>query len=187
MQARRIGIGCQQLECAIEPRTGFEQKRKVQSKDRDVFGSNTFLVTAKDQAGNTATQLATYGVKFATGLCLGEQGHSVLQPINVDGSSIFKQKSTVPVKFRVCDANGVSIASGAVTDFRLIQIISGTTLSTVNEFVDSTTPDTTFRWDPSSQQWIFNTNTKSLSASMTYIYLITLADATTIQYQFGLK
>src|SRR6476469_8879155 len=43
MQARRIGIGCQQLECAIEPRTGFEQERKVEGKYRDVLGSNTFL------------------------------------------------------------------------------------------------------------------------------------------------
>ncbi len=144
-------------------------------------------MTATDNAGNTATLTTNYGVQFALGLCLGEAGHSVLQPINVDGSSVFKQKSTVPVKFRVCDAKGNSIGSGVVSDFRLVQIVAGTAVNTVNELVDSTTPDTTFRFDPSGQQWIFNTNTKSLSPSMTYGFLITLTDSTTIQYQFGLK
>jgi hypothetical protein len=150
-------------------------------------GAHTFTVTATDKAGNSATAHVSYGVRFATGLCLGEPGRSVLQPINADGSSVFKQKSTVPVKFRVCDANGVSIGTGTVADFRLVQVSNGTAASTVNEPVDSTTPDATFRWDPSSQQWIFNTYTKSLSASMTYTYLITLTDSTMIQYQFGLK
>ncbi len=150
-------------------------------------GPHAFTVTATDNAGNSATLTTNYGVQFALGLCLGEEGHSVLQPINVDGSSVFKQKSTVPVRFRVCDAKGNSIGSGVVSDFRLVQIVAGTAVSTVNEVVDSTTPDTTFRFDPSGQQWIFNSNTKSLSPSMTYGFLITLTDSTTIQYQFGLK
>jgi hypothetical protein len=100
---------------------------------------------------------------------------------------VFKQKSTVPVKFRVCDANGVSIGANVVAAFSLVHITAGTTTTTVNEPVDSTTPDATFRWDPSAQQWIFNTNTKSLTANKTYGFAITLTDATVIEYQFGLK
>ena len=53
--------------------------------------------------------------------------------------------------------------------------------------MQSTTPDTAFRFDPTAQQWIFNTNTKPLSASQAYRYRITLTDGTTIDYQFGLK
>lgn len=121
-------------------------------------------------------------------LCLGAAGHQILQPINADGTSVFKQGSTVPAKFRVCDVNGTSIGTASVvTSFRLISIQNGTVVSTVDESVDSTTPDSSFRWDPTNMQWIFNMNTKILSANKTYAYLITLNDGTTIGLQFGLK
>ena len=62
-----------------------------------------------------------------TGICLGSPGHQVLQPLNIDGTSVVKKGSTVPVKFRVCDANGNSIGTpGVVTNFQLVQIIDGT-------------------------------------------------------------
>jgi hypothetical protein len=124
----------------------------------------------------------------ATGACNGDAGHQILQPVNVDGTSVFKQGSTVPAKFRVCDANGVSIgAAGTVVSFRLVQTVSGTVSTVVDEAVDSTTPDTAFRWDSSGQQWIYNINTKSLKATYTYYYDITLADGTHILFHFGLR
>ncbi len=128
-------------------------------------------------------------VQYAsTGLCLGSPGHQILQPINADGTSVFKQKSTVPAKFRVCDANGNSVGTlGVVALFRLIQTVAGTVVDVVDEAVDSTTPDAAFRWDSTSQQWIFNMNTTKLSANVTYHYRITLNDWTYIDYQFGLK
>ena len=155
-------------------------------------GVGTFTATcsvATDKAGNASTPVSvTYKVQFAPAgtSCLGAPAHQVLQPINVDGSSVFKQKSTVPVKFRICDANGVSIGANVVAAFNLVQV-TGATATAVNEEVQSTTPDTVFRFDPTAQQWIFNTNTKPLSASLAYRYLITLTDGTTIDYQFGLK
>jgi glycine cleavage system H lipoate-binding protein len=76
---------------------------------------------------------------------------------------------------------------GVVFAFRVVQTVSGTIVSMVDEAVDSTTPDTAFRWDPTGQQWIFNMNTKSLSANMTYVYLVTLNDGSSIQFQFGLR
>jgi hypothetical protein len=130
----------------------------------------------------------TVNYAFAGTSCNGDAGHQILQPVNADGSSVFKQGSTVPAKFRVCDAKGVSIgAAGTVTSFRLVQTISGTVASTVDEAVDSTTPDTAFRWSSTDQQWIYNINTKSLKASYTYYYDITLADGTHILFHFGLK
>ena len=115
------------------------------------LGANpNYAVTATD-----ATLTVTY--QTAGGLCLGEAGHSILQPINAGGASVFKQKSTVPAKFRVCDAAGHSVGeAGVVTRFVLYQTISGTATATVNEAVDSTTPDAAFRWDSVAQQWIFN-------------------------------
>jgi hypothetical protein len=124
----------------------------------------------------------------ATGNCLGSPGHAILQPVDADGSSVFKQGSTVPAKFRVCDANGVSIgAAGTVTSFRLVKTVNGTVSAVVDEDVVSTTPDTAFRWSASDQQWIFNMNTKAQKANQTYYYEITLNDTTKISFNFGLK
>jgi hypothetical protein len=56
-----------------------------------------------------------------------------------------------------------------------------------NEDVVSTTPDTTFRWDSTDRQWIFNVNTKNLNANATYLYSINLNDTTVIPFRYGLK
>ena len=123
----------------------------------------------------------------SSGICDGEAGHQILQPINADGTSVWKQGRTVPAKFRVCDANGVSIGTpGVVSSFLLIQIISGT-VSDVDETVDSTTPFTAFRWDAGAQQWIFNISTTPQPAGQTYVYAINLNDGSTIMFQFGLR
>jgi hypothetical protein len=130
----------------------------------------------------------TVNYALAGTTCNGDAGHTILQPVNADGTSVFKQGSTVPAKFRVCDAKGVSVgAAGTVKSFRLVQTVSGTVSTAVDEAVDSTTPDTAFRWDSSGQQWIYNINTKSLKATYTYYYDITLADGSHILFHFGLR
>ena len=120
--------------------------------------------------------------------CDGSAGHQILQPIAADGSSVFKQGSTVPAKFRVCDANGNSIGTaGVASSFVLASTQSGTTVDQVNEPVLSANPDTAFRWDPTAQQWIFNISTDNLTANMTYFYQITLNDGSAISFSFGLR
>ena len=122
-----------------------------------------------------------------SGVCDGDLCHSILQPINADGTSVWKQGRTVPAKFRVADTNGVSIGTpGVVAAFSLTQIISGT-ITNVDETVSSTTSDTAFRWDSTAQEWVFNISTSNLQAGHTYVYTITLNDGSTIMFQFGLK
>ena len=152
-------------------------------------GSKTFSVTGTDNVGNSTTNSDIYSVLFASGgTCDGDAGHQILQPIPSDGTGVFKQGRTIPAKFRVCDANGVSIGTpGVVGSFFLTEIISGTVTTTVQDIVDSTNPDTAFRWDPSGQQWIFNISTSNLAANFTYIYTITLNDGTFIHFQYGLR
>jgi hypothetical protein len=123
-------------------------------------------------------------VYVTSGTCGGDVGHAILQPINADGTSVFKQGSTIPTKFRVCDANGVSIGTaGVVTSFVIDQISANS--APIDETVVSTTPDTVFRW--SVDQWIFNLSTKNLTANKLYRGTITLNDGSTIIYNFGLK
>lgn len=132
-------------------------------------------------------KLSNYNVTVNNGtLFIGYKNNSgVLQPLNQDGSSVVKKNSTVPVKFQVFDSTGKSIGTpGVVTSFKLIQIIAGTVSQTVNEDPVSTTPDTEFRYDG---QWIYNLNTKNLTAGQTYVYRITLKDGSYIDFRFGLK
>jgi hypothetical protein len=137
---------------------------------------------------NNASGIVHDSITYATGACLGAPGRQILQPLNWDGTSLVKKNSTAPAKFRVCDAAGDSVgAAGVVQQFRLVQTIAGTLSTAVNEEVISTTPDTNFRWDATERQWIFNINTKNLSANQTYVYEIKLNDGTTIPFRFGLK
>lgn len=126
--------------------------------------------------------------KPAGTMCSGDAGHQILPPIDAGGSSIFKQGRTIPIKFRVCDVNGVSIGTpGVVSSFYLTKIITGTASSTVQDLVDSNLPDAVFRWDATAQQWIFNITTSNLPAGSTYVYTVGLDDGTTINFQFGLR
>lgn len=131
----------------------------------------------------------TFAITYASaGLCLGSPGHQVLPPLAADGSSVFRQSATIPVKFRVCDANGVSIGTpGVVTSFTLLRAVEGTVSTDVILEPVSTTPDAAFRWDAADQQWIFNLSTKALAAGATYLYRIGLADRSSIEFSFGLR
>ncbi|PYX62916.1 MAG: hypothetical protein DMG74_19000 [Acidobacteria bacterium] len=156
--------------------------------DTASVGSKNFTVNAKDVAGNTASQTNNYGVFYSTGACLGSAGHTILQPINFTGDSVFpkKQGSTVPAKFRVCDANGNSIGTpDVVSNFLIYKIVNGTVITSPNETVDSTTPDSAFRW--TGDQWIFNISTKSYNGGSTYFFRVFLNDGTNIDFDFGLK
>ena len=103
---------------------------------------------------------------------------------------MWKQGSTVPEKFRVCDVNGASIGTtGVITNFVLYQINSGT-ITAIDETAANSTNDLAWRFDSSAQQWIFNMSTKTAPqnvASRTYYYRIDLNDGTNIYFQFGLK
>jgi hypothetical protein len=140
---------------------------------------------------NVTYNVAPFSILYApaTAACFGGAGRTILQPINADGSSVSKRGSTVPAKFRVCDAHGNSVGTpGVVTGFYIVQMINGTVTAPVNEDVASTTPDSAFRWDASGQQWIFNISTKTMSTDTTYVFNIQLNDGSApIAFQFGLK
>ncbi|MGE5054695.1 MAG: MBG domain-containing protein, partial [Acidobacteriota bacterium] len=134
----------------------------------------------------------TLTIQYAQGgMCAGDVGHAIRQPINPDGSSTFRLGSVVPTKFAVCDANGNSIGTtGLVTGYGLVAMASSTTV-TVDESAYSNTPDTAFRWDPTAMQWIFNQATKgntSLNKSgVVYYFVINLNDGTSISFAYALK
>jgi len=133
----------------------------------------------------------TLNIIYASGgICDGDAGHQILQPINVDGSSVWKQSSTVPAKFRVCDVNGNSIGTaGVVANFFVYQTKAGT-VTNVDETNITSTNSLYWNFDPTGQQWIFNIGTKTgavSSPNTTYWLEIDLNDGSKIQFLFGLK
>ncbi len=62
-------------------------------------GATTVTCTATDAARNTATETFVVWVSYAWS--------GILQPINADGSSVFKTGRTVPVKFHLAPVKGV--------------------------------------------------------------------------------
>jgi hypothetical protein len=163
--------------------------------------------TALDRAGNQTTVNAISQFAPASVSCVGAPGRTVLQPVNPDGSSVFKKGgSTVPVKFRVCDAAGNSIGPSQVVDFQRATPPAGCTatpspaparvpvlckkepgVGSVDEAVISSNPDTAFRWSSADQMWIFNLSTSNLAAGSKYTYYIPLIDDTNIFFTFGVK
>jgi hypothetical protein len=76
---------------------------------------------------------------------------------------------------------------GLVQSFRLIRIIEGTTSTDVSQAPISTNGDTEFRWDPTDRLWIFNLTMEPLAAGKRYVYRITLADGSTIEFSFTVR
>ncbi|MCX7778873.1 MAG: PxKF domain-containing protein [Patescibacteria group bacterium] len=119
------------------------------------IGLKNFEVRAVDQAGWESYQTITYEVGYLFS--------GILQPINADGSSIFKLGSTVPVKFRLTDFNNQSVST-VMARLYLLKIsnnISGSVLEAVSS--GSANSGNLFRYDNLDNLYIFNLGTKSLS------------------------
>lgn len=97
------------------------------------------------------------------GIALGPQFQGLLQPINNDGSSIFKLNRTVPVKFQLVAPDG-SYVSDAVARLYLAKV-SNQVVGSYQEPESTSAADSgnTFRYDAQADQYIFNLGTKGLS------------------------
>ena len=140
--------------------------------------------------GNYTISYVNGHLTIGYGTCTGPNpGGVIMQPINADGSSVFKRGSTVPVKFTVCDANGNPISDPMVVfgnsngSITLLSAVRGT-VNGVNENTTNDIPDVAFRW--STDKWIFNMATSNLDTNTTYTFRINLKYGT-ILFTFGTK
>lgn len=146
--------------------------------DTSTAGEKTYEITATDNAGNVTVKTVTYYVRYDYG--------GILQPINGNGTSIFKFGSTVPVKFQLKDANGNFIASAIAKIYlsKLSEGVYGTEFE-----ADSTSAASTgnqFRYDADGNQYIFNLSTKPLSVG-TWQIRIALDDGSSKTVNISLK
>lgn len=137
--------------------------------DTGTVGQRTFDVTTRDAAGNEATVTITYRVIYAYG--------EVREPINADGSSVFKAGRVIPVKFSVTDWDHAPVGSasarlGYVRSYHDEHIPGMEVEATTN--VAATTGNL-FRYDAREEQYIYNWSTKGMQPG-TYQLFVRLDD-----------
>ncbi len=141
-------------------------------------GPKSVTCTATDNAGNTATKAASYGVIY--------RFDGFLQPVNDTAhqtcpscpTSIFKGGSTVPVKFALRDANG-NIVLGAGTALWIAPQQGGATNAAIDEGVygDPATPGAAYQL--SGSQYIYNWSTKGYATNYFWRIGVALDDGQT--------
>jgi hypothetical protein len=146
--------------------------------DTSTVGTKTGSVTLYDVAGNSVSH--SYSVS------VGYNMLGFLQPINMDGTSIFKQGSTVPTKFQLTDyfGNYVSNAEAKLTNVKFTTVPVGTETEAVS--TSAATTGNLFRYDTTSNQYIFNLGTKGLEKGG-YRITATLDSGQIIQVVISLK
>jgi hypothetical protein len=140
------------------------------------LGTTTVTCTATDGAGNMASGNFTVAVTYAWS--------GFLQPINQDGSSVFKLGSTIAVKFQLTGvSSGVQNATAKFSYVKISnKVVNGAMKSSTT--AAPTTGDL-FRYDGTSQ-YIYNWGTKGLTAG-TYQLRINLGDGSSRTVNISLK
>jgi hypothetical protein len=121
-------------------------------------GTFSYTAIATDKAGNTATLTGTFNVVY--------RFDAFLQPINDTAhqvgasTSIFKAGSTVPVKFQLKSSTG-GLVQTATAPIWLTPVKGVSMSAPVDETVYTASADsgTTYRWDATAQQYIYNWKT----------------------------
>jgi hypothetical protein len=146
-------------------------------------GKYTTTATVTDDDNGSGSDTKTVTVNYTSS--------GFLQPINPDGTSVFKYNSTIPVKIRFQDCNN-SYPSNLAPTIKVTLVSSSPPGAAVNEPVLSSSADVNgvMRWTGApDNQYIYNLSTKTLSDS-TATYLITVTVPATGQTQtvkFGLR
>jgi hypothetical protein len=148
-------------------------------------GSFTYTATATDRAGNSTTIPGAYKVIY--------KWDGFLQPINDTAhqvglsTSIFKAGSTIPVKFQLKRADGTVVQSAAAPVW-LAPVKGGAMSLPVDETAQTVTADSgsTFRYDATAQQYIYNWKTPSTGGSY-YQIGVKLDDGQTYYVNIGLR
>ncbi|HEY5944728.1 MAG TPA: HYR domain-containing protein, partial [Kofleriaceae bacterium] len=141
------------------------------------LGTTSVTCTATDDAGNTTTK--TFLVRVVA------EWTGILQPINADGSSVFKLGNVVPVKFKLGGSSaGIATLTATLTLVKVSSSPTGTDIEAIS--VGSADSGNTFRYDPVNDIYIFNLATTTLSVG-TWQLRIDLGDGVIHTVNISLK
>jgi lysophospholipase L1-like esterase len=133
--------------------------------DTSQVGTHTHVVEVQDRAGNRASASCQFTVAY--------DYSGIAQPVNPDGSSVFRAGSTVPLKFTLSDGQGTrqSTATPVLSVRRVSASIVGTEVEDVAEEAPSS--GNRFAWSSTEGRYHYNLSTKGLQSG-TYHLTITL-------------
>lgn len=140
------------------------------------LGRTTVVAQAADTAGNSRSSAFTVWVTYLWS--------GVLQPVNADGSSVFRQGRVVPVKFSLAGASAGIIDAAA----HLSYVRIGDPDGIVNEADTPGQGDrgNQFRYDPETGQYVFNLSTAAMMPGR-YRLIIELHDEVTRSVEVTLR
>ncbi len=145
--------------------------------DTSVAGTYTHQSEIQDRAGNTETKTCQYVIVYGFG--------GIQQPVNADGSSVFKLGSTVPLKFRLTDIDNAARTDAEAT-VKSVAKLSGTVWGSDSEAVSTSAATTGTAFRVSDGQYIFNLATKGRSVG-TYKATIALTGGQEHEVVFSLR
>jgi beta propeller repeat protein len=148
----------------------------------DIDGNR--IVYSDNRAGTLDIYMYTFSVEDEKEYVFG----GFQQPINANGSSIFKLGRTIPVKIVLTDSNGQNVPSAVVTlsVSRITDAILGTETEVLLDASGNANTGNLFRYDASSGQYIYNLNTKGY-AKGTYRLYARPDDGKSYSVDFSLK
>lgn len=129
-------------------------------------GKKTITITAADNAGNQSSKTITYYVRY--------NYSGVLQPLNNDGTGVYKIGRTIPVKFQLKDADGKYISTAAA-ELYLVKP-DGTEIKA--QASGNSNIDNRFKYEGQDGQYMFTMTTKGLAAGNWKLKIV-LGDGTT--------
>jgi hypothetical protein len=113
-------------------------------------GNYTYTAHAQDVAGNTSSETRTYAVQY--GAVFG----GVLSPLDPASSRSVNLGSTIPVKFQLlCNGTPVTNATAKL----VVQLVGDPCAPGAAISTSASTTGNAFRYDSTSQQYIFNLST----------------------------
>ena len=143
-------------------------------------GTYTATITVTDDDGDSGSTTITKTVNYNTS--------GILQPINANGTSVFKYNSTIPVKVSFTNCDG-SVPGNLAPTIKLTMVSGSTPGLEINEPISTSGADTTGVMRFSTNQYIYNLATKPLpDPSATYMITITVpSTGQTVTVVIGLR
>jgi len=155
-------------------------------------GVGTYPITCA--IGNLASNTYDFTTFTAGTLAIAYRWDGFLQPINDtahqigQGLSVFKARSSVPVKLQLKKADGTIIQSSIAPVWLAPQQGSVMSVSVdKSTYSDPSASGNIFKWDPVNQQYIYNWSTKGLAAGYWYKVYAQLDDGKTYSVVVGLR
>jgi hypothetical protein len=130
-------------------------------------GGKSFSVSSTDNVGNASGSSVNYNVTY--NICL------TYNPSQVKNSG-----STYPFTLKLCDVNGINVSSSAIT-------LTAVSTTPSEPLASNSNPGNMFRFDPTTQQYVYNLSTKGYPAGSYVLNFTVSGDPITHSAAFILK